>query len=285
MRREYFNSLLKSRLTIICVFIIVCMGIFSFLSSSAERRALEDQLRKPASDINIQNAEQILANNKASKLLLDLLYKTLSKDLIIFTYLTFIGIFLAKKFNSDLVTGYGNLLITRTSYLDYVKSIIFVQRKYLFIMIIVPFTILYILAFIINGFNAGIGFMGDFELDVFGVTLLYFGQVLLWYFYFVLINEITLFINAFISNQYIIQTIPTIAFGVLPIFIGSAIPLFGHYFANISLFSLNELTNRAFNNQNPAILVNLVFGYGILLGLRYVFCRYNTAKYKENYIQ
>lgn len=285
MPHEIFNKLIKSKMTIIFILIIVVIGIFSFYNSWTELNADKVQLENPAEDLNVENVEKSLRENKASNMLIKLLYLTLSKELIFMSFLVFIGLFLGNKFNHDLTSGYGNLMMTRLSYSSYVKNIISAHRKYLFVLTFVPFIMLYVIAFIVNGFDAGIGFIGEYELGGFQVTLLYFGQIFLWFFYFIVINEITLFVNVLINNKYIIQAVPSIGFGVLPIFLGSAIPFLGVYLSYISIFSLNNVINRVFNNKNPSILVELIIGYAFILVIHFVFYRLNSAKYTENYIQ
>lgn len=288
MWADEYKRYLKSKKTYI-ILVLVLVTVVSFIISLEDKQMFMDQMGSNSPDLNKSALEQLIRNYTGFRFFFDFWFVSdffLAYLIILFLW---VGVFLSSSLEKQREDGFGNFLITRTSYTYYLRSKLIAQSLYISTVVFIASFISLIIAFCIGGFRFDFLSIGFYDLNQIKTILIFLLQVLLIIFYTVLVNGICLMSNFMIKNKYIIQCLPVVAFSLIPMLgastIGNIIQPLGEvlicFIPGNALKSINYIFQESFSIESYFLCFAPFVVFCICLGVLYWG---NKKKFSENYL-
>lgn len=284
-----FNRLIKSKSTLI-ILVLVGISVFSFIFFSlSEKQMFIDQLSSGAPDLNISALRELIDNFTGVRFVFDFWFVSDFFILFIVALLLWIGIFLSANLQVQKENGFGNLIVTRSEYKYYLRSMLQAQTLYIFTVITISTGLMTLIALFMGGVSFHYIPLGGYDLSLSGAIMIMTAQVILMSISVSLINAICLVSSLWINNKYVIQALPLVGFGLLPWFLGAMSGGLSRsferliiYFAPHNLFyTLEPMINEHFQLSEIVILQIPLITYSILFIVLY---KLNIKKFSDNYL-
>ncbi len=289
MIKHWFNVYFKNRSTILIIGFFVALGMLSFVFSNAPITIYKEMLINPPEDINVENTARIVTEWKAFYHFFNFIYESPLHILGIFAQLAFIGVFISPQYLFDVQSGYGVYYMTRTNYHDYSKTVLVAQGLYLICITAISYALVFLLHFAFSGFQLGVGFVGGMDVHLKEGILLFVAQVALMVIYYLIVNSLTLQLSTFIRNRYVLQGLPLVLFGFVPLTITGTIakinPTWGGDLVPLSVNYLGVVIKWFLASGNDAsIILRQLMSFIVLIAVGFVLYRINTASFTKNYL-
>ncbi|SCP98281.1 hypothetical protein [Anaerobium acetethylicum] len=288
MLKNEFKRILRSRSTIVIVFILVAVAVISFFISYNDKSAFVVQLTSDSPDLNKQALINLIDSYKGNTFIFDFWYTSDFSTLFIMILFMWMGISFSSVPMLQKDSGFGNFIITRYDYKKYIRDIIIAQSLCIISVVFIVMVLMFVIATVMGGGISSLTY-GIYKLSAAGSIVIILLQFLELIMCAILINGISLLISVWIKNKYIIQIFPIVGFFLLPILIGSVIPNFIPSVTKIILLliPLDTLKGIYMILQDKmdfgVILYSLIpfFIYGFLFVFIYIV---NRNQFTENYL-
>lgn len=289
MTKALFWNLFRSRFTLLLILLFMVAASISYIQPSEYKASIALELEDPPDDLNIENAKNMLKKNKALHYVYYFIYVSELHDISIFLLLAYMGIFLSAKLLQDVETGYGNMMMTRTNYSAYTKSVFLGQSMYIAVLIALAYAGAFVVAWVWNGFQLGETAIGYAKMSALGAVGIVFLQITILILYLVCINGIVLHLSVGIRKKYLLQAAPLIAFGFVPMVlvdtVGKLFPLFGKVFLSFLPMYASEVLSTIFSNPDHwDIPLSLGIALFIMIATFIVLRKKNIREFSENYL-
>lgn len=266
-----FIRLIKSKSTLVILFVLVGIGVLSFICFSlSEKQMFIDQLSSGAPDLNILALQELIDNFTGIQFVFG--FWSVSPFFILFIVALFfwIGISLSASLQNQREKGFGN--IAKGKYKYHLRSMIQAQTLYIFTVIAISTGLMVLIALLMGGFS-----FHYYDLSLSGAIMIMIAQVILMSFSVSLINAICLVSNLWINNKYVIHTLPPLGFGLLPWFLGGlagklspTVEKIIIYFAPHNLFyTLEPMINSHFQLSETIPLLIPLITYAVIFVILY----------------
>lgn len=289
MIREEYYRYLRSTYTFVLLSILVLIGVASYYMSYMEKNTFINQLNSNSDDLNYQTLNLIIENYSGMQFFTNFLYSDDFYQIFIIVLFAGLGIFLGYIHYDYKEKGLGTLIITRSNFSKYIRTICIAQTFYITTLIFIVMSILFVLAFIAGGLKFTYGGIGEYNLSFVQGSLIALSHIIMLMFYTILVSLITLLTPVFIHNKYLIQVFPVITFIIAPIIMGSTIanltPILGRIIYSFIPFITLNIIPTLLTTDIPvqSILVSIV-PFLLLLFSFYLLYRLNIRKYSEDYL-
>lgn len=288
MIKTELRRLILSPLTLVLLVIPMIPAMISMYMSYSERQLHIDQLHLRSEDLNIENVQRAIDNSQGLTFFMNFLHD--QEYYLLFVILLFIaiGFFLGSNVFRHKESGYGNHIMTRQQYQTYLHNTIITHSIYIFIITTALFLIIGVMSFVIGGWSLNFSGIGDNNPTLislfFGVLL----QLIILNIYLSVVNAVVAVSPVFVTNKYIIQTLPVFIF-MIPIILGNTIANFSGLLANIiipfiPLISLNLVYDIFMFGLSFEIIV---FGLAGLIGWMIIFIftyTFNIKRFSRDYL-
>ncbi len=291
MVKNELRLYLKSKLNVIMLICMTIPVVLSYYATFSEKNEWEQQLQIAAADLNIEKTKSIIDGYNGFSYIFNFLFST---DFCIIFFLIIIMGFscmFGGRFYYDRSSGFGNLLMTRTNYKKYLKSMILAQSIYIVCFLSLYFIILTTITGLIFKFNFDDVLTSNLTLtspSLVSCLKLYLPQIFLIILLNVIISIITILSNLFFNNKYIIHCVPLFIY-FIPFLLASTI-------GNMSLGIGNALSYLVFDDNLLSIyfyniadlsIFNLLKNYfflpGMLLFISVIIYFFNRKHFEERY--
>lgn len=207
MLKELFRYY-KSKVTIILFLILSFIVSASYYSTYLTKKEWIDVLNLGASDVNIEKLSRIIDGYNGIYYFEQFM---LSSDFfIIFNIIMLLGfgILLGSRVFESIQSNYGNLIITRSSFEEYLKKVLIAQWIYITTFIMFFFVITLIITLILLGGESIPSTSIFSNLNIFK----YFIDIFIIIIHISILHTIIIFLSVLsavcLSNKYIIQIVP-----------------------------------------------------------------------------
>ena len=217
---EYVRYL-KSKFNIFIFVAITIPVILSYYMTYAEKSEWAKQIQSPQEDMNL--AATIEAYNSYTAMTYFDKFLSSTDYYIIFAILLLIsfGIHLGSQSHKVLQTGYGNFIVSRVAYKNYLGAVLKAQFLYILTFIASYFSLLAFLTYIIGkGYSIA---REDLWNHMNPIQM--FGHIFLLVIFIYLLVTLTTLLSFLLKNKHIMQAFPIIIY-TLTMFIGAAIEMF-----------------------------------------------------------
>lgn len=288
VKKEYMRYL-KSKITPLLFTFLLIPGFISFYMSYGEKQEFVRQMQIGAEDLNIHAVKNLIENYKGMTFLTNFLFRSDFYQVFIIILFIGIGIFMGSLIQTQKEEGYGNLIVTRTTYRSYLTNIMKAQSLYLLTLLSGVFLIYIIGAFSIGGWSTNFDGIGGYEGGFATIIFLVFVHMTLLIIYTITVNNVTLLSPLMTDNKYVIQGVPIMFFLVIPMVLGSTVAnLSGLLGSIISLFipflTLNITYEYIMFELSVFELLFSLSGFFLLIGAFFLLYRANIKKFSEDYI-
>lgn len=289
MIKNEYKRYLKSKFNLI---IIICLGILTavnFYGTYLDQMDLQQQLANPAEDLNIEKAQEMFSGYNGLTYLGNLLF---SSDFYILTVLVLLigfGAVIGDVTYKNLNSGYGNLIVLRCGYRQYIKTTLAAQCCYIMTFVWGYFVMAGIVAVALFKIGGQVTMNVAASSGILAVIVYLCGHLLILTLYLCVLFVICSLSTAIISNKYLIQLVPLALYAV-PMLLASTL---GNASGSMAeLFSVLNSESFLFNIKH--LLTAELSVWKILiesLGLPVFFLiaaatlyRVNCTKYQKGYI-
>lgn len=282
---EEFKRLFYSKKTIPIIFMLTFTAVISYIFFYKEYSDLSSLLKSGAEDVNLDIVRNIATDTRSFQFIFNFIFKSEMFHIYFFVLMLYLGVFLSSEHLVRLKNGYGNLVQTRSNYRRHFNTLFLAQSIYIAAIVFISMLMLTGISIIINNFEFGIGIVGEKRLEFWesaGVIIIEFILIVA---ISVLVNLISSSLTFKIRNLKVIQSIPLVFFGFLPIILGSTLGNLNGYFGTVFnvLIPFNTLNYiLQYYNGNTSFIPFIYIG--ILLLLSVFMYIVNNKKFSKEYI-
>lgn len=289
MVRQEYKRLLRSKQTVI-ILILVLVGTISFYMSYSEKQMFVNLVENDFSaDLNRDSLIELVNSYHGITFLFNFWFNSDFSQLTTMILFVWVGVFLTPNIFMQKEQGFGNLIVVRTSYHDYLRYNLGAQTLYVFTVIAVATILELIIALIWGGSNIEYAYIGEYKLGIVEIILVVLLQIMVFTIYTSLINGIASMCGIFIKNQYVLQALPLIVFVILPMLLASTLGNIFEWFARIIVYFLVNNVSFLISNilQSNFSIVEVVcnllpiFIYTVVL---FTLNRINISVNERNYV-
>ena len=289
MVRQEYKRLLNSKQTVI-ILILILVSVISFYMSFSEKQMFVEMLQNDFSeDLNRDSLITLVNDYHGITFLFNFWFNSDFSQLTTMILFVWAGVFLAPNIFMQKEQGFGNLIVVRTSYREYIRYNLCAQTLYIFTIISVVTILELIIALIWGGGNIEYAYIGEYKLGIVEIALVVLLQIIVFTIYTSLINGIASMCGIFIKNQYVLQAIPLIVFVVLPMLLASTLGNIFEWFARIIVYFLVNNVSFLISNvfQSNFNIVEVIWNvlpmltYAVVL---FVLNRINISVNERNYV-
>ncbi len=287
------QRLLFSYKSLIFIVVICIFATLSFYFTYQDKLEWVKVLTTSNEDINTISVQENIDNYVGIRFLSDYYFGDFSQMSNTFI-LIFIGIFISPVLAKFLNTGFGNFILARESYSYLLKAELLANVFYINILYIVSNFIVLLIGFGLGGLNEHYEY-GVFSLNRVQQILVLVLNILLMSILISLITAISMSMNLYSNNEFILAMIPLSLYLILPLIISSTLGnIFKPISHAISPFIIGDFQNVIHrqltvtvidgNSLQKNILPNIAM-LALSLFVAIVLIHKNIRKYKELYYE
>ncbi|WP_226536228.1 hypothetical protein [Fictibacillus halophilus] len=283
---RYYKSKFTFLLTVVLSIIIGA----SYYATYLEKIEWIDVLHSGAKDVNLNKVSEIISGYTGSLYFENFLFSSDYSALAALILLIGFGISIGSNTFKSIQSNYGTMVVTRMSYKNYLKNVLFAQALYMSTYIIGFFFIVFCLTvlFFPGGMQiSSSSFVGDLPLIQYLALLLI--AIIHLSIYIIVIILITTVSPLFLKNKYIIQLFP-FAIVMVTYFIANVLGNVNGDLAFLTSFIVldNVLFNSIgfFNSSQSTLMIILTSSIFIMISM-FVFVymyKANIKKFGQDYI-
>jgi hypothetical protein len=265
-------------------------ALLSVIASLREHAAWREQLLAPAEDLNVPFATEIVNGFNGISLIFDF-FMSDAWSIFVLVLLGGFGVIIGGVTWKNLHGGFGNLLVVRTTYRNYLTNLLIAQAAYIATIIAAFFLLFTVIAVtlyppdlayeIYSGYFGG---MSLYEFILYGMF-----QYFILLMFIIPTMLITSLITIAVKNRFLIQAVPILLY-IVPHLIGSTIGNISKIFARITMLFTSEhflrLPSVLFTQSWPAleIIPMAVTLPALLIIIALILYRRNLKIYKGAYL-
>ena len=236
MLKQEFYRLVKSKTSLIILVLLIISAVSYFFSYS-EKLMFLDQLNNDFSaDLNREALSNLVASYTGIRFLFDYWFNSDFTQIATIIIYIWGGIFLSSNLFLQKENGWGDFIVTRRKYSFVAKNTLIAQSLYILFIVAVTTILQLLLAMIWGGFDVKHISIGIYELNLLQIILVIILQIIIISSYGILANGISMMCNTLIKNRYIIQALPLLVFGVLPMLLAATLGNLSNLFASIIIY-------------------------------------------------
>ncbi len=254
--KEYYR-LIKSKFTMLIIAVLSGLSLVDFMMMHSEKMMFIEQFNTSTSpDLNKVALEALIAKYTGIRFLFNFWFNSDFSQITIMIIYIWVGVFLSHYLYTSKENGFGNMIVSRKPYKQYMFSTISSQSLYIFTIVLVSTIVQVILAMLVGGFSFSGASIAGIQLNsiqAIGIILL---QIMIISIYVILVNGISSMCSCIFKNKYIIQSIP-IVFAILPTIISSTLGnIFPFIAKSIIYFEVNNVNTSISNIYNASFEMN-----------------------------
>lgn len=287
-----YKRCIKSKFNI-CLFLVATLPLLlSYFFSYEDKIYWEEQLRLAPSDLNPEMVRELVQGFNGFSFIYRFLFSYDYYIMFVLILLMGFGVFLGPVSLSHVKSGFGNMLQMRMEYGKYIKNIILAQIAYIATFLLVYFSVIFFVTFLIfpgsvinqSSINFNIA-----DNNVFSAVILILAQIFLLFIFISLISVITVLSTAFCMNKYVLQCLPLMIY-FIPLLISSTIGNMSVEISNIVKYIVSDnyllSIQKYFNSlqDNTERILGIVILPIILLIFSFILYRLNVKKYGKDYL-
>ena len=279
----------KSKFSIIIGIALSLIVLASYYTTYLEKKDWISVLNSGADDVNLAAVSEITKGYNGLYYFESFLFSNDYFVIFCIVLLLGFGISIGSKEFTSMQNNYGNMIITRLPYREYLKQVLIAQTLYMITYIISFFLLLIIGSILFFGVDFNISSPSIFK----GMNILYFiiicfGSIILMSSYIIITLLITTVSPLFLRNKYIVQLFPFIIVMVSYLMAN----IFGNISPSLSLLaSLIVLDNivlsiKYMHISDRSILTSILHGFAYLISciaILIILIRKNIKKFNKDY--
>jgi hypothetical protein len=280
---------LKSKYTFVFLIITIVIAMMSFSASLADKHVYIGQMLTNPPDLDKVRLSSLIADYNGIKFYMDFWFLSDFSTIYVLALFLWVGVFLSGQIQSQRENGYGSFIVSRLGYRHYFRCTFFSQSIYIVLMVAIGSFVQLLLALLFGGSDFTRLQIGIYEFDlsqtVFLIVVEYFQLTLLT----IAINGMSLSLNVWINNKYVLRILPVVGFALLPMILGGTAANLSHALGSLIskfipytfLMSIYYLCQYQFSIGESLMSCTPIIIYAFIFLALY---RINTRKFQENYL-
>lgn len=289
MWKMELNRLLKSKYTFI-IFVILLIGIISFLGFDGDKKQLIDTYNYDFStDLNRSKLLEVISNYTGWMFMLKFLDSPEYTLLESIAFILWIGAFLTPTMVEHKNNGIGNMILSRETYMEYLKNVVVSQSIYIIIIVAISSMLQLLSACFIAGWRMPVYLVGDNVFNGGSIIFIILFQTVIYSLYLIMINIFSLLFSLIIKNRYVACIMPIFIFVIVPTIVGITLGnVFNTVAEDIIYFESTEpllCVNRIIqNNYDISVILKEMYMYVVVGIAIYIMGRNIIKKEVRTYV-
>jgi hypothetical protein len=236
MIKSEYKRYLTSKFNIALFLCMAACALLSVIPSLREHAVWREQLLAPAEDLNVPFATEIVNGFNGISLIFDFFVPGAYYSVFVLVLLGGFGVIIGGVTWKNLHSGFGNLIVVRTTYRKYIANLLIAQTGYIATITAAFFLLFTVIAVTLYPPDLSYEIHSNYLMgnNIYECILIGIIVYLLLLVFIVPAMLITSLITIAVKNRFLIQAVPILMY-IVPFLIGSTIGNISRTFADITI--------------------------------------------------